>query len=160
MSRGRRHAGWLIVALGVIALGVLGAYLVINSLGVDPNGEAWPYLAWLVSPLLAAGAGVAIGILLMLVARFRLIDLALPRAAKATGIGCISAPFVYIVSLFALGQLWEWLDLAVSPDPGALWPLLIFALPIVTGIATVLGYVVSSTKGPTRKTQEAAPPSD
>ncbi len=134
------------MAVGVIALGVLGAYLVINSidfLASDPNGEAWPYLAWSVSPLLAAGAGVTIGTLLMLVAGFKLIDLELSRAAKATGLGCIGAPVVYVISMFMLVGFLDSLT--------ALWllPLLIFALPIVVGIATVIGYVVRSTNEPT-----------
>ncbi len=155
MFRSRPRAGWLIVAVGVIALGVLGVYLVINSidfLASDPNGEGWPYIAWSVSPLLAAAAGVAIGILLMLVARFKLIDLELSRAAKATGLGCAGAPVVYVISMFVLVGFLNSLN--------ALWllPLLLFALPIVVGIATVLGYVVRSTNEPTSKTQEVAPP--
>jgi hypothetical protein len=133
-----RRVGWLIVALGVVALGVLGAYLVSSSLVIDPNDPGWAEVAWIVSPMLASGASLAIGILLMLVAAFRLIDVALSRAAKATGLGCIGAPVLYLISLLVLA---DFLD---SLDADALWllPLLIFALPIVMGIATVLGVVM------------------
>jgi hypothetical protein len=126
------------VALGVIALGVCGAYLVNESRQVDPNDPGWAEVAVIISPVLAAGASVAIGTLLMVVAAFRLIDVALSRAAKATGLGCIGAPIVYLFCLFAL------LDFMDSLDTDSPWlhSLLISAMPIVVGIAIVLGYAV------------------
>jgi len=132
------RAGWLIVVVGAIALGVSGAYLVRESLQIDPNDPGWADVAWVVSPILAAGASLAIGILLMLVAAFRLIDVALARAAKATGLGCIGAPIVYLACLFALAGVMD------SADANLWWlpPLLLFAMPIVVGIAIVLGYAV------------------
>jgi hypothetical protein len=125
------------VALGAIALGAFGAYLVNWSGEVDQSDPGWPEAAWLIGPPLAAGASVAIGILLMLVAALRLIDVALSRAAKATGIGCIGAPFVYLLCVLALLYLVD----SFHVDSGWLPPMLIFALPLVVGIATVLGYV-------------------
>ena len=135
------RVGWLIVALGVTALGVLGAYLANDSMGIDPNDSGWAELAWFVSPMLAAGASLAIGILLMLVAAFRLVDVALSRAAKATGVGCLLAPVLFLISLAVLA---DFLD---SLDPGASWPLpwFVFAMPIAIGIATVIVYVVRTT---------------
>ena len=108
--RDPRRAGWLIVALGAIALGVLGAYLVNESAGIDPTDPGWAEVAWIISPILAAGASLAIGILLMLVAAFSLIDVALSRAAKATGVGCGRFPVLYLLSVFALLDFMDSLD--------------------------------------------------
>ena len=135
---GRQRAGWLVVAAGAIALGAVGVYLVAEALAVDPSDPGLAQVGMVLSPLLAAGASVAIGIVLMVVAAFRLIDVALSRAAKATGLGCVVSPIAYVFCLLtfatALGSLYS--DISWLPA------LFIGALPIVVGVAIVLGYAV------------------
>jgi hypothetical protein len=138
--RDPRRVGWLIVAFGAISLGVLGAYLGIEFEGIDPSDPGWAEVAWIVGPILAAGGSLVIGVVLMMVAALRLIDVALSRAAKATGLGCIGAPIVYLSCLLLLANSLDSLD--ANGAWQALAPLLISALPIGVGIATVLGYVV------------------
>ena len=116
-------------------------YLVNETVIIDPDDPGWGEVAWLVSPFLAAGASVAIGVLLMLVAALRLVDVALSRAAKATAVGCVVAPVLFILGLLAAADFLDSLDAEAS------WqlPWFILALPIVVGIVTVLGYVWMNT---------------
>ena len=136
--RDRPRAGWLVVAVGVVALGAAGVFLMAQALTVDPSDPGFAEVAWVLSPLLAGGASVAMGIVLMVVAAFRLIDVALSRAAKATGLGCVVSPIAYVFCLLtfatALGSLYS--DISWLPA------LFIGALPIVVGVAIVLGYAV------------------
>jgi len=148
--------GRLIVGLGVAALGVLGVFLVYDGFGIGPIEDAWAELAWFVSPIIAACAAVATGVLLMVVAAFRLVDVAFSRAAKATGLGCLLAPVLFVLSMFALISFLEPLD----AEPSWLIPWLVFALPIAVGIVTVLGYVWHSSLPSSRQPQVAVPPPD
>jgi hypothetical protein len=90
-DQGPRRVGWVVVALGAVALGILALYLVSGSSGVAQTDETWWYVATFVSPFLSGSAASAIGILLMLVAAFRLVDVRVSRAARATGMGCLLA---------------------------------------------------------------------
>ncbi len=136
--RDRSRAGWLVVAIGAVVLGAVGIYLVVEGLKLDPSDPGFAEVGMFLSPLLAAGASVVIGIVLMVVAAFRLIDVALSRAAKATGLGCVVSPIAYVVFLLALADPLGSLYSDISWLPA----MLIGALPIVVGVAIVLGYAV------------------
>jgi len=146
--------GWLLVALGVVALGVSGAYIAMNTENVvDPKDPSFGLATWFVSPFIAAGSGVAIGVLLIVVAAFGLVDVEMRRAANAAGFGCIVAPVLYFITMMVLADFLE------SLEADAAWqlPWFIYALPIVIGIATVLGYALRS-RGKLSQARQPTPP--
>ena len=148
-----RRVGWLLVAFGVIALGGFGAYAGNNTEGFEPGDSTWPLIAFMASPFIAAGSGVAIGVLLIVVAALGLVDVDARRAANAAGFGCIVAPVLYFITMMVLADFLE------SLEADAAWqlPWFIFALPIAIGIATVLGYALRS-RGKLSQARRAAPP--
>src|SRR5829696_1626692 len=133
-----RRVGWVVVALGAAALVIPAVYLLRDSFGTEPTDEAWLYIAVFVGPLLAGGTGLAIGLLIVLVATLRLVDVPVSRAAKATGVGFLLAPVIFIVTLIGAASLFESLNITGS------WtlPWLALALPIAVAIVTIAMYLV------------------
>jgi MFS family permease len=151
-DRGPRRVGWAVVALGAFALGILAVYLVNDSSDIGPTDEAWGYVGWFISPFLAGGAALAIGVLSILVATLKLVDVRVARAAKATGVGCLLAPVVFVLSFLGLVALLAGLEVTAS----WLWPWFTLALPIAIGVTTVMVELAPTRARPSKDPEVAA----
>lgn len=101
-SPSRRRIGRIAVAISAFALIALCAALVSDSLigGVgDPKDGGWADIAFVISPFLAIACAFVVGLVLVVVAAFRLIDLTVRQAGGAMLVGMIVAPVLYVLAL-------------------------------------------------------------
>jgi hypothetical protein len=131
-----RRIGWLLVVIAAAAIVGFGAYLGLPE-STDPEDGGWGEIAFVVSPIIAFVAALAMSAVLWVVGLLRLADISVHRARDAAvGGGCLG-PIVFLVIL-AVGS--STFDSMLNAGRGY---VVIFTLPIVIGVILALGGAIA-----------------
>jgi hypothetical protein len=131
-----RRTGWLVVAVGVAVLLAFAVYLAIDEADLDPDDPGAADVAFFVSPMLAMASAVVTGMLLLVVARFRMVSVDVSQAFRAMVVGFILGPITYLAFLIVIASP---LDAAHS---GVAVAMVSFIVPTISGIGWTLGTAV------------------
>ena len=111
---------------------LLSVSLAMSEADGDPNDPGWADIAFVVSPMLAALAGLMTGLMLAAMAALRLVNLSVARARRALKVGIVGGPIIYLAVLIAGTSA---LDAAQSADALA---FVSFVVPTLCGIGTTV----------------------
>jgi hypothetical protein len=149
-----RRIGWAAVGIAVGAVMLLAVRLMPVLSDVDPGDPGWGDIMVFVSPFFAIAAAFVVGLVLVVVSAKQLVGLTAGRAGRATMIGLIGGPLVYLavllVSASAIGTAAGFagaigsaagIDSAFTVDGALSSPVLAFmtfVLPVICGIVVTL----------------------
>ena len=100
----RQGIGRLLIAVTLALLGVVAVHLTVTGFaGVDPDDPGMYDVATFVSPILAVAAALVTGLLLVILAWLRMIELSAGRALGALLLATVGGPIAYLILLVGAG---------------------------------------------------------
>ena len=130
-----RRIGWLVVGIAALAVVLFVDLRTPDTLDVDPSDPGWGDVLVVISPFFALAAAFVVGLVVVLVAAFRLIGLTVRRAGRAMLLGLLGGPVAYFAVLMASAPLVG--ALGGAPQQRVLG-FLTFLCPVICGIVVTL----------------------
>jgi hypothetical protein len=132
-SPSRQRIGRLIVGMTIGAVILLAAVLAMDASRTDADDPGWADIAFFVSPIIAIGSAIVLGLTLVIVAALRLVDLRVGRLSKATVLGVVVGPIVYIAGMVAIAVV-----LGDAVPSSTAWAFMTVLFPALCGLGVTL----------------------
>ena len=125
------------MAVGISALAVLALSTawdpdaLFGGIG-DPKDGGWADVGFVISPFIAIASAFAVGLVLVVVAGLRLVDLSVGGAVKASLIGVVGGPVLYVVALVVSASALD------SLSSVRVLAFFVFVWPAICGVGVTL----------------------
>jgi hypothetical protein len=130
-----RRIGWLAVGIAAAAVVLFVVLQTPATFDYDPSDPGLGQILGVISPLFAFAAAFVVGLVIVVVAAFRLIGLTVRRAGRAMLVGLVGGPFAYLAVLMASAPFVDAVDEALAQR---VLGFLTFLCPVICGIGVTL----------------------